>query len=417
MTKHTSFRGIVAARANLDPNAALAALNTAIAEARSKTDEALKGKADDVVVKEQLDRINATIGDMKSALDEVAIKAASANMAGKPGVSAEVEEYDREFKSWFRKGDRATKADLGSLAVKASLTTDNNPESGYVVSPQMDTEINRVLATVSGMRSVARVVSLSSNSFTRLHNMGGAGSGWVGEKDARTQTGTPDLRKLEFPTMELYAMPAATQTLLDDAAISIEQWLADEVSITFAEQEGAAFINGNGVNQPRGLLSYDKVANASYAWGKLGFTVTGGASGFAASAAGDALVNLYYSLKAGHRNGASWLISDGVMGSIATMKDGDGTYLFKAPNLPGEMGTLLGKPVLTDDNMDALEANKFPVAFGNFQRGYVIADRTGVRVLRDPYTTKPYVLFYTTKRVGGGVQDFEAIKLLKVAAS
>jgi HK97 family phage major capsid protein len=247
--------------------------------------------------------------------------------------------------------------------------------------------------------------------------MGGSGSGWVGEKDARPQTATPDLRKLEFPTMELYAMPAATQTLLDDAAINIEQWLADEVSTTFAEQEGAAFINGNGVNQPRGLLSYEKVANASYAWGKLGFTITGGASGFASSAPGDAIVRTYYSLKAGHRNGASWLISDGVMGSIATMKDGDGTYLFKAPQLPGEMGTLMGKPVLTDDNMDALAADKFPIAFGNFQRGYVIADRTGVRVLRDPYTAKPYVLFYTTKRVGGGVQDFEAIKLVKVAAS
>jgi len=194
--------------------------------------------------------------------------------------------------------------------------------------------------------------------------------------------------------------------------VDIAQWLADEVSITFAEQEGAAFISGNGIKKPKGVLAYPTVANASYAWGKLGFVVTGGAAAFASSNPADAIINLHYALKAGYRNNASWLISDAVMGTVRQMKDGQNNYLWAPPTVDAP-ATILGKPVVTDDNMPALAANAFPIAFGDFQRGYLISDRMGVQVLRDPYTNKPYVQFYTTKRVGGGVVNFEAIKLLK----
>ena len=188
------------------------------------------------------------------------------------------------------------------------------------------------------------------------------------------------------------------------------------MSIEFAEQEGAAFVTGNGVNRPRGILSYDAVENADYAWGKLGYVGTGGAAGFAANDPADAIIDLYYSLKAGLREGASFLSSDAVMGTVRKMKDGDGNYLWAAPTAPGEVPTILQKPVVTDDNMHALGAGKFPLAFGNFQRAYLIVDRQGIRVLRDPFTSKPNVLFYTTKRVGGGVVNFEALKLLKCEA-
>jgi HK97 family phage major capsid protein len=247
--------------------------------------------------------------------------------------------------------------------------------------------------------------------------MGGAASGWVGEEDSRPETATPTLREIAINTKELYANPAATQTSLDDARIDIAAWLADEVSIEFAEQEGEAFVSGNGVSRPRGILSYEAVANDSYAWGKLGYVPSGAAAAFASSNPADRLIDLYYALKSGYRNGASWLMSDAVMATVRKFKDGQGNYLWQPPSGTAEVATILQKPVYSDDNMPALGANAFPVAFGNFQRGYLIADRTGIRVLRDPYTNKPNVMFYTTKRVGGGVVNFEAIKLLKCATS
>jgi HK97 family phage major capsid protein len=274
-----------------------------------------------------------------------------------------------------------------------------------------------VLGTVSQLRSQSRVINISGTEYKKLVNMAGTGVGWVGEEEARPTTATPTLREIAITAMEIYANPASTQGALDDSAFDVEKWLADEVSIAFAEAEGAAFVNGSGVKKPRGILQYDTVANASYAWGSLGYVATGAAADFAASNKGDNLIDLYYALKAGYRNGAVFLTSDAVMGTIRKFKDGQGNYLFSPPTGPDMPPTLLGKPVVTDDNMPALGANAYPVAFGNFQRGYLIVDRTGVRILRDPFTNKPFVNFYTTKRVGGGVVNFEAIKLLKCATS
>ena len=249
--------------------------------------------------------------------------------------------------------------------------------------------------------------------------IGGTGSGWVGEKDARPETTTPQLVEIVFNMMELFANPATTQKTLDDARLDIEQWLANEVSTEFAEQEGAAFIAGDGVNKPRGILAYGTVANSSWAWGKIGFTVTGKADGFLAPTASvspaDALYDAYYGLKPSFRNGAEWIMSDATMGTVRKFKDADGQNLWQPPSGTAELATILGKPVRSDDNMPAIAAGKFPIGFGNFKRGYLIVDRFGIRVLRDPYTNKPYVHFYTTKRVGGGVQNFEAIKLVKVS--
>ncbi|WP_197436531.1 phage major capsid protein [Agrobacterium vitis] len=376
----------------------------------------IKNKFNDVVTTEKVDKINNEITSLQKALDDVNAMIAASKLGGASdgAETAEQREHRGAFNKWFRKG---ADAGLADLEVKAALTTQSDPDGGFLVPTQTETTIDRVLGTVSTMRQLATVMLVGTDTYTKFVNMGGSGAGWVGEEESRPETGTPTLREIVLTVMELYANPFTTQKMLDDGIIDIAAWLADEVSITFAEKEGAAFISGDGVKKPRGILAYDTVANASYAWGSLGFIVSGGASGFASSAPADALIDLYYGLKAGYRTNASFLTSDATMGPIRKMKDGQGNYLWRDPSAPGDVPTILGKPVYTDDNMPAVAANAFPVAFGDFKRGYMVADRTGIRVLRDPYTNKPKVGFYTTKRVGGGVTNFEAIKLLKITAS
>lgn len=401
-----------------DPTAIVAQIQTAWAEHKATYEASLTGKADDAVVSAKLAAINANITELTTALEAAQSQLAAAKLGGAGGdtISAEAREHAGVFNTWFRKGDRAIDADMRELEVKAKLTTQSDPDGGYLVPEQMEGTIDRVLGTVSAMRGISRVINISGQTYKKLVNMGGASSGWVSEQQSREETSTPQLREIAINAHELYAQPAATQTALDDSIFNIEQWLADEVSIEFAEQEGAAFVTGNGVGKPRGFLAYDTVANDAHAWGKLGFVVTGAAAAFNAEDPADALIDLYYALKAGYRNGASFVTSDAVLGTIRKMKDGDGNYLWAPPTDAGEVPTILQKPVITDDNMPGLGAGAFPVAFGNFQRGYLVVDRQGVRVLRDPFTSKPNVLFYTTKRVGGGVVNFEAIKLLKCAA-
>ena len=418
-------RGIVAVRAdaNGDPKAILTEIQTAFEAFKKERDEeieALKKGQEDVVKTEKVDRINSEITSLQKSLDEVNQTMAALRVGGAGGQQADPAkaEHSEVFSKWFRKGDRAIDADLHDLEVKAALSTDSDPDSGYLVPEEMATEIDRVVGTVSAMRGLATTLTVGTDTYKKLVNMGGAGSGWVGEKDSRPETDTPTLRELIFNAQELYANPATTQKALDDARLDISTWLANEVSIEFAEQEGEAFISGDGVNKPRGILGYDTVANASYSWGKIGFTKTGVAAALTdgSNNGSDAMISLYYALKQQYRNGASWLMSDAVMETVRKFKDGDGTYLWSPATAGGEVPTFLGKTVQTDDNMDAVGAGKFPIAFGNFQRAYLIIDRFGTRVLRDPYTNKPYVHFYTTKRVGGGIQNFEAMKLLKVAA-
>lgn len=417
-------RGLVGARADANnPTAILNELKTTFetfkAEREKEVSDLKKGLAD-VVQTEKVDRINAEITKLQTALDEVNVSIAALKVGGigdgQP-QSAEKKEHAKAFNQFFRKG---AENGLRDLEVKASLRTDSDPDGGYVVPDQMETTIDRVLGTVSAMRSISRVMSISAGTYKKLVNQGGAAGGWVGEKDARPETATPKLSALEFPAMELYANPAATQTLLDDARVSIEQWLADEVSITFAEMEGAAFVAGSGVNQPRGLLSYDTVANANYAWGKIGYVASGVAAALtdATHNGADALTDLVYAIKAGYRQGGRFLMNRKTQAAIRKLKSKtEELYLWQPSIQAGQPATLLGYPITDDDNMPDIGADKFPAAFGDFQRGYLIVDRVGIRVLRDPFTNKPYVHFYTTKRVGGGVQNFEALKLLKIAAN
>lgn len=424
ITHPRAERGIVRVRADAsgDPNVILGELKAAFEAFKAERDEEIaalrKGQAD-VVKTEKVDRINSEITALQRTLDEVN-QAIAALRLGSTGDSADpaVTEHAQAFNAWFRKGDRAIDADLRGLEVTAGLATDSDPDGGYLVPEETSNTIDRVVGTVSVMRELATVLPIGTDTYKKLMNMGGASSGWVGEKSDRPETDTPTLRELIFNAQELYANPATTQKALDDARLDIASWLANEVAIEFAEQEGAAFISGDGSNKPRGILGYDTVANSSYAWGKVGFVKSGVAAALTDSSnnGSDALISLYYALKQQYRNGASWLMSDAVMETVRKFKDGDDNYLWSPASSAGEVPSFLGKPVRTDDNMEEIAAGKFPVAFGNFQRAYLIVDRFGTRVLRDPFTNKPYVHFYTTKRVGGGIQNFEALKLLKVAA-
>jgi HK97 family phage major capsid protein len=404
---------IGAPRAEANPAEILADLQRTHATFKSDID-AMKGKVD-ALDATKIAAMNDTLTSLQASIDQVNVKLAAQqlNGSGEGKDSPERKAYAKAFDVAFRRG--GDDGDLKALAVKASMSTQSDPDGGWMVPIEMDNTISRVLQTVCAMRGLAQVQPISTGEYKKLVSQGGATSGWVGETDARGATNTPTLAAMAFEAMELYSNPATTQTLLDDAYVNIGDWLAGEVSITFAEQEGLAFINGSGVKKPRGILSYTTVADANYAWGKIGYLGTGGAA-FAADPGGlDKLISMVYALKQGYRTNASFLANRTTIGVIRQMKDSYGHYQWQPSSQIGEPPTLLGYPIVDDDNMDDLGANKYPVAFADFKRAYLIVDRIGTRVLRDPFSNKPYVSFYTTKRVGGGVQNFEAIKLLKCA--
>jgi len=398
------------------------AIGRAFEEFKAANDERLKaieakGSADPLLA-EKVERINADLsqlGQMKNQLEGLETVLARAALPG-GGITASEEEkaraeHRKAFASYFRKG---IEAGLAELEVKAALTSSSDPDGGFTVPEELEATIDRVLATVSAMRGAATVRSIGTDTYKKLTSQGGSTSGWVGEQATRSETTAPTLAQIAINVKEVYAMPAATQTLLDDSAVDIEAWLADEVGIEFAEEEGQAFISGSGVEEPMGILSYSTVANASYAWGKLGYIATGEAAAFTDA---DKLIDLQHALKSGYRPGSAWMMADSIQAHVRKFKDGEGNYIWRPGLEPDAPDTLLGKPVLVDDNMNTISAGTYPIAYGNFARGYLIVDRIGIRVLRDPFSSKPYVLFYTTKRVGGGVVNYEAIKLLKVAAS
>jgi HK97 family phage major capsid protein len=283
------------------------------------------------------------------------------------------------------------------------------------VPDTVEREVLRRLSAISPIRSIASVRVISGGHYKRAFSTTGAAAGWVGETAPRPQTAASTLAEMSYPAMELYAMPAATQTLLDDAIVDIGQWIADEVDTAFAEQEGAAFVVGDGVNKPKGFLAEDTVDNGAWTWGKLGFVPTGAAGAFPGANPSDVLISLIYAVKAGYRQNASFVMNRKTQAAIRKFKDAQGNYLWQPPASAGGPATLMGFPVVEAEDMPDIAANATALAFGDFRRGYLVVDRAGVRVLRDPYSAKPYVLFYTTKRVGGGVQDYDAIKLLKFA--
>ena len=369
----------------------------------------------DPVLAEKIEKINAELSAMsamKTQLQAIETAVARAQLPGGGDSKTDKAKAERKaaFNALFRKGIDAAMRDLNIQAAASTLV---DPDGGFTVPEEIDQAIDRVALTVMAMRRLATVRPISTDTYKKLVNQGGASSGWVSQKErALKPTRQPSWNPHQHQE-EVYAMPAATQLLLDDSYVDIGQWLANEVVIEFAEQEGDAFINGNGVEKPKGIAAYSMVANASYAWGKVGYITSGHATLLNNM---DKLIDLQHAIKPVYRNGATFLMNDATMGVIRKFKDGDGNYIWRPGLLENAPDTLLGKPIAIDDNVDDIGGGKYPVFYANFGRAYLIIDRIGTRVLRDPYTQKPYVLFYTTKRVGGGIVMYEAIKCLKISA-
>ena len=367
----------------------------------------------DALTNEKLARIEETLDAQKRLTDGLALKSARPRLSTGAIEPAHALAHKAAFDSYMRTGETAR---LLKLEEKA-LSVGSGQDGGYIVPPEVEATINRSLKLISPLRAIAGIKTVSGSLYKRPFATSGADSGWVAETAARPQTNTPVLAELQFPTMELYAMPAASSAILDDAILNVDEWLAEEVRLAFALQEGGAFITGDGVNKPKGFLAYTTVANASWTFGNIGYIATGVSAAFPASNPGDKLLDLVYATKAPYRANGSFVMNRSTQSAVRKLKDGQGNYLWHPANAPGETPSLLGYPVAEAEEMPDIAANSLSLAFGDFQRGYLIVDRAGIRVLRDPYSAKPYTLFYTTKRVGGGVQDFDAIKLLKFGVS
>ena len=397
------------AEARLLTDEVLAAFEALKAANDARIDEIEKRGAVDPVLEAKLKKIETSLDRQRTALERLALE------QSRPPIGDDPRRTDPEHKSawsaYLRKGDDSG---IARLDLK-SVNVGTEAQGGYVAPPELDRLIEQRLMASSPMRQIASVRQTSATVFKKPVSMGAA-SAWAAETGVRAETTAPTLDLLEFPAAELYAMPAATQTLLDDAYADIDEWLADEVEASFSSQESAAFVSGDGTNKPKGFLSYDMIAEASHAWDKIGFILSGAAGAFAASNPADRLIDLVYALKSQFRPNARFVMNRRTVSAVRKLKDADGNYLWR-PGAAGEAASLLGYAVTEIEDMPDIAANSFSVAFGDFRRGYLIVDRQGARVLRDPYSLKPFVLFYTTKRVGGGVQNFDAIKVMKFAAS
>jgi HK97 family phage major capsid protein len=358
----------------------------------------------DVVTSEKVDRIS-------KAIDELTLKARRPSLGGEK--RSEPSEHKQAFDAYIRKGEAYG---LAAIEQKA-MSIGSNPDGGFIVPQETESEIGRLLSKASPMRAICDVRQVSSAIYKKPFVVTGTVAGWVGETAARPQTNSPVLAEIPFPAMELYAQPSATQALLDDAVVNLDEWIAREIETVFAEQETEAFTVGNGTNKPKGFMDYTKVANATWSWGNTGYIATGVAGAFAATNPSDKLVDLIYALKAGYRQNGRWILNRATQAAIRKFKDAQGNYLWQPAAVPGGEAMLLNFPVTESEYMPDIATDSHAIVFGDFKRGYLIVDRVGTRMLRDPYSNKPYVMFYVTKRVGGGIQDFDAIKTLKFGVS
>jgi HK97 family phage major capsid protein len=357
---------------------------------------------------------------------EAALNAISAGnlQIGAPQIGAAADpEYTRTFASYFRKGEgdeflRQANSQGDRATIQASMSVGDNSSGGYLAPVEWDRKISEAQRANSPMRRLATVRQTSVGAYTTLWNNDQWGSGWVGETAARPQTSNAALAAITFASGEIYAMPAATQRLLDDAALDVENWLRDSVQREFNRQEGIAFLSGDGVNKPAGFLTYiaGGANEATHPGGPIE-VVDVAINPADAAATIDGLTDFMYGLEAPYRQNSSWLMSSLSAATLAKLKDANGQLIWRESLIVGQPSTLMGRPVEIDEGMPAPGVvGNLPIAFGDFRAGYLINDRIGIRVLRDPFSNKPYVMFYTTKRVGGGVLDPNAIHVLKVPA-
>ncbi len=350
-----------------------------------------------------LEALRSDVEEVKSRLDR------AHRIGGRPALASATHGHEvKSFVDGFLRQGR--EAELKSLSGAVAV------DGGYAVPREIDEKIAAVLKKISPIRQIAQVVQVGSAGYRKLIMTSGSASGWVSETGARPETNSPKFAEIAPPSGELYANPSASQAMLDDAMFDVEAWLASEIGGEFARAEAAAFVNGSGTNQPKGFLQAptSNVGDATRAFGTLQFIASGNATGFD-TAPELRLIDLVHSLKAGHRQGAVFVMNTATLATVRKLKAADGSFLWQPGLLEGAPARLLGYPVIEAEDMPDVAAGSFPIAFGNFRNGYLIAERGTTRILRDPYTNKPFVNFYATKRVGGQVLDSEAIKLLKIS--
>ena len=403
-------------------------LGKAFEEFKVQNDERLaqiekKGSADPVL-EDVTNKLGKTMDELAAMKREIERVEAKASRLPAQGAGSEEEILARDHKkayvAWMRHG--RGDAELREYERKAAINVTTSEDGGYALPELLDRDLLTLLMDESPMRPVCRVITIGGGQYRRLVNVRGASSGWVGESDPRTATDTPQLKQIEPFMGEVYANPQATQTSLDDIFFDVESWLKEELVIEFSTQEGAAFVSGNGTNKPKGFLAYESTAEADGVrdFGKLQYLATGVAGGFKVRSEdahpADDLIDLKFSLKKGYRVRAVWMLNTNTLAVVNKWKDKEGNYIWRPGLVEGQPDKLLGFPIAENEDMPDVGSGAFPIAFGDFFRGYTIVDRLGTRVLRDPYSNKPYVGFYTTKRVGGMLADSQAIKLLKMSA-
>ena len=351
-----------------------------------------------------IEELRTDVDGLKSQMADISKASARPALDGAKGIISSAASQDFVTK-YLRRGDHA------GVELK-SFSGASGPEGGFAVPQEIDALIGRTLKNISPIRSIATVVQTGSAGYRKLVTNGGTPSGWVSETAGRPETATPNFNEIAPPAGELYANPAASQAMLDDAAFDVEAWLADEIAREFAQAEGAAFVGGSGVNQPRGFLNAAVTDESDdvRAFGSLQYIPSGAAGDFASE---DALVDLVHGLKPAYRQGASFVMNSSTLAQIRKFKTADGAFLWQASLASGQPDMLLGYPVVEAEDMPDVAADSLSIAFGNFRAGYLIAERSATSILRDPFTNKPFVHFYATKRVGGQVMNSEAIKLMQ----
>ncbi|CAG9262193.1 phage major capsid protein [Paraburkholderia caribensis] len=399
-------RGLIAVRAELatpDVKALVGNLQQAFAtfkDEHSKQLETVRAglPASDITAK--VEKIDAHVSELQKAVDDANVRLAAAQMGvgSKPLRDAQ---YTESFNAHVKRGD-----------INASLNRGADEQGGYLAPVEWDRTITDKLVLISPMRQICRVQPVSKVGFSKLFNMGGTSSGWVGEAEERKSTDTARFKPLVFGSGEIYANPAATQQLLDDSEIDLQIWLAEEVQTEFAKQEGRAFLTGDGTNKPSGILRYVTGGPDAekHPFGPIG--VVG--SGAAEKIASDAVIDLIYDLPSAFTGNARFAMNRNTQREVRKLKDGQGNYLWQPSFVAGQPATLAGYPVTEMPDMPDVIGGATPILFGDFMQSYLIVDRIGVRLLRDPYTNKPYVMFYTTKRVGGGLLNPQPMRAMKI---
>lgn len=405
-----------AAAGNPEVKAQIDALTTSVSEKHAAIEAAVKAE------RERADRIEtalkrAPLGDAKEAADltkeALAFFETKAAVAGqlKFGARPSADNIDREgYELWAKGGfDTYLRSNDERRVDTKALSVGSNPDGGYMVPTAMSQRITTKVYETSPLRQLATVETIGTEALEIPYDTDEAGAGWVGETESRTETDSPEVGVQKIPVFEIYAKPKATQKFLEDAAINVEEWLAGKIADKFARTEATAFVTGTGVNQPRGIASYE----AGTARNKIPQIVSGAATAFTA----DVIVKMPFEIKSVYLANANWLMKRSSVQAVMLLKDGDGQYLWRPGLTAGSPSTLVGYPLYQADDMAAVAANALAAAFGDFRRGYTVVDRLGITTLRDPYSAKPFVEFYSRKRVGGAVVDFDAFALVKIAAS